>query len=148
VYLGVSHYYSPQFIKIGSALKYFIFQTIASSILVLCLLQEEVLNLLVFAIIWAKLGGAPFHSWFFSCVIENSDKLITKVLLIHQKLPPLILFYNIGVRREDYIRLIIIGALFVSLKVLIINTTPLKLILVSSLFRNLWLLISLIRAPF
>nr|AXS66452.1 NADH dehydrogenase subunit 2 [Cerambycidae sp. 5 KM-2017] len=86
-----------------SALKYFITQAMASSILLFSIIMtfnlnefviKENLNLIFSLAIFIKMGAAPFHSWFPE-VAEGLNWMNNFILMTWQKLAPMaILFYT------------------------------------------------------
>nr|ASL05719.1 NADH dehydrogenase subunit 2 [Agapanthia daurica] len=88
-----------------AALKYFVTQSLASSILLFTIVLSLNLNeffsqnfltfdLMLSSALLIKLGAAPFHMWFPE-VLEGLDWMNCLILLIWQKIAPLILlFYN------------------------------------------------------
>lgn len=127
-------------------LKYFIIQSIASSILVLsCLYTKRafVLNLVavlgVISII-LKAGGAPFHQWFVD-IVKKINWKIGAVLITWQKLAPvyLLVFQLKKVAIIFILASMVVGAFlqFNKLKVL-------EILGLSSVFNLGWIIVSLI----
>nr|YP_010264232.1 NADH dehydrogenase subunit 2 [Lucanus prometheus]UIN24744.1 NADH dehydrogenase subunit 2 [Lucanus prometheus] len=84
-----------------SALKYFITQAMASSILLFSLIlislnspffikSESILNMILNSALLLKMGAAPLHFWFPE-VMEGLDWFNAAVLLIWQKIAPMVL---------------------------------------------------------
>lgn len=75
-----------------AALKYFLFQALGSTFVLLGVLSSSYNLLIVFGLI-IKLGVAPFHYWFPS-VIRSVSWLSALLLLTWQKIAPLILLIS------------------------------------------------------
>nr|AXS64969.1 NADH dehydrogenase subunit 2 [Cucujoidea sp. 35 KM-2017] len=89
-----------------SALKYFIIQALASTVLlfslILIMFNDEILQynyktlfiLMMNSSLMSKMGAAPFHFWFPE-IISGLNWFMTSVMLTWQKLAPMVIFmYN------------------------------------------------------
>lgn len=90
-----------------SALKYFITQTLASSVFLFSIIislhlaeffpQSSVFTIIINSALLTKIGAAPFHAWFPE-VLEGLNWINCLIILTWQKIAPIILLiYNIEI---------------------------------------------------
>nr|AXS64796.1 NADH dehydrogenase subunit 2 [Phalacridae sp. KM-2017] len=136
-----------------SALKYFITQSMASSIILFSILNfinkmeisyfNDFLNQMMFnSAILMKLGAAPFHFWFPE-IMEGLNWMNSLILLTWQKLAPLmIISYNI--EKSSFFMFIIICSSLIG-GILGINQISLRKILTFSSINHIsWMLSSML----
>nr|AXS66161.1 NADH dehydrogenase subunit 2 [Cerambycidae sp. 9 KM-2017] len=134
-----------------SALKYFITQAMASSILLFSiilsfnlneLVMKENFNLIFNLAMFIKMGAAPFHSWFPE-VAEGLNWMNNFILMTWQKLAPMtILFYTQNIT-WFFIFVIIFSALIGGL--IGLNQTSLRKIMAYSSINHIsWMLSSML----
>nr|YP_009691900.1 NADH dehydrogenase subunit 2 [Thermistis croceocincta]QEG58706.1 NADH dehydrogenase subunit 2 [Thermistis croceocincta] len=135
-----------------SALKYFITQALASSILLFSIilslnLSESIplnLNFLSFIMnsaLLMKLGAAPFHTWFPE-VMEGLNWMNSLIMLTWQKIAPMVLiFYNYNL--SNFFLFIILSSTIIS-GILGLNQISLRKILTYSSINHIsWLMSSM-----
>nr|WOC30359.1 NADH dehydrogenase subunit 2 [Eodorcadion gorbunovi] len=138
-----------------SALKYFITQSLASSILLLGILLSlnlkefllenfMFLNIILNSALLTKLGAAPFHAWFPE-VMEGLNWNLSLIMLTWQKIAPMILiYYNFSM---SVFFLIIILASAVLSGILGFNQTSFRKILAYSSINHIsWMLASMMHS--
>nr|YP_008994039.1 NADH dehydrogenase subunit 2 [Cheirotonus jansoni]AGG19628.1 NADH dehydrogenase subunit 2 [Cheirotonus jansoni] len=132
-----------------AALKYFITQALASTLLLFSLILMSMdlttsamvglgLKLITNTSLLTKMGAAPFHFWFPE-VIEGLSWTNSAILLIWQKIAPmaLIMFFNIT---QTYLTLVVITCMMVS-GLMGMNQTSLRKILAYSSINHIgWML--------
>uniref|UniRef100_UPI0030E088DA NADH dehydrogenase subunit 2 n=1 Tax=Monochamus guttulatus TaxID=2079363 RepID=UPI0030E088DA len=136
-----------------SALKYFITQSLASSILLLAIvlslnLKEfflenfQFLSMMMNSALLTKMGAAPFHAWFPE-VMEGLNWMTGLLMLTWQKIAPMILiFYNLNL--SLFFFLIIIFSTILS-GILGLNQISLRKILAYSSINHIsWMLASML----
>nr|YP_010363603.1 NADH dehydrogenase subunit 2 [Trichogomphus mongol]UNZ12717.1 NADH dehydrogenase subunit 2 [Trichogomphus mongol] len=135
-----------------AALKYFITQTLASSILLLSIIMMSMNNMynmnsiLYFTMIFntalfTKMGAAPFHFWFPE-VMEGLNWTNSLIMLTWQKLAPMVLLLY-STKFFTYLILIIIISMMVS-GIMGLNQVSLRKILAYSSINHIgWMLSSM-----
>nr|UFZ13099.1 NADH dehydrogenase subunit 2 [Protohermes spectabilis] len=144
---------SNNMISNESALKYFLAQALASSVLLFSIIISSLLNGMVFfseissisqimlmSALLLKLGAAPFHFWFPS-VMEGLDWINGLILMTWQKIAPLVLLtYNYS---SFFMSMIVIFCLFTG-AIGGLNQTNLRSLMAFSSINHLgWILSSM-----
>nr|QWB85922.1 NADH dehydrogenase subunit 2 [Glenea licenti] len=138
-----------------SALKYFITQALASSILLFAIIlslnlsesipsNSDFLSLILNSALLTKMGAAPFHAWFPE-VMEGLNWNNSLIMLSWQKLAPMILlFYNCNF--SVFFLFIILSSTIIS-GIMGLNQMSLRKILAYSSINHIsWMLSSMINA--
>nr|YP_009229165.1 NADH dehydrogenase subunit 2 [Anoplophora chinensis]ALS54017.1 NADH dehydrogenase subunit 2 [Anoplophora chinensis]UNB14366.1 NADH dehydrogenase subunit 2 [Anoplophora chinensis] len=138
-----------------SALKYFITQSLASSILLLAIILSlnlkeffletfQFLSIIMNSALLTKMGAAPFHTWFPE-VMEGLNWMMGLLMLTWQKIAPMILiFYNY--QMSQFLLIIILISTIVS-GILGLNQISLRKILAYSSINHIsWMLASLLHS--
>nr|YP_010238879.1 NADH dehydrogenase subunit 2 [Anoplophora horsfieldi]QTE20928.1 NADH dehydrogenase subunit 2 [Anoplophora horsfieldi] len=136
-----------------SALKYFITQSLASSILLLSIILSlnlkeffletfQFLSIIMNSALLTKMGAAPFHAWFPE-VMEGLNWMMSLLMLTWQKIAPMILiFYNYQMSSFLLI-IILISSIFSG--ILGFNQISLRKIMAYSSINHIsWMLASLL----
>nr|AXS66401.1 NADH dehydrogenase subunit 2 [Cucujoidea sp. 17 KM-2017] len=133
-----------------SALKYFLTQTMASSIILFAIISvlntHEIFifnhNIFLNSALLTKLGAAPFHYWFPE-IIEGLNWINNLLILTWQKIAPMILiFYTIKI--NDFFIFVIISSSIVG-SLLGLNQISMRKILAFSSINHIgWMLASMI----
>nr|UFZ12969.1 NADH dehydrogenase subunit 2 [Protohermes dichrous] len=144
---------SNNMISNESALKYFLAQALASSVLLFSILVSSLMNgsvffseissisqIMLMSALLLKLGAAPFHFWFPS-VMEGLDWINGLILMTWQKIAPLVLLtYNYN---PFFMNLIVIFCLFTG-AIGGLNQTNLRSLMAFSSINHLgWILSSM-----
>nr|AXS66231.1 NADH dehydrogenase subunit 2 [Cucujoidea sp. 2 KM-2017] len=134
-----------------SAIKYFITQTMASSILLfsILLIMTEIMmkfNLYTMIIlnsaILTKMGAAPFHAWFPE-VLEGLNWMNSLILLTWQKIAPMIIL-NMNLKINLFLISIIIMSTIIS-SIMGLNQISLRKIMAYSSINHIaWMITSMI----
>nr|YP_009971838.1 NADH dehydrogenase subunit 2 [Olenecamptus bilobus]QNH68725.1 NADH dehydrogenase subunit 2 [Olenecamptus bilobus] len=139
-----------------SALKYFITQALASSILLFSIVislnffdffsSNKILNLIFDSALLMKVGAAPFHAWFPE-VIEGLNWNNSLILLTWQKIAPMLLiFYNSNLSLF-FLSVILLSTIFSG--ILGLNQISLRKILAYSSINHIsWMLASMLHSQF
>nr|QZI85886.1 NADH dehydrogenase subunit 2 [Agapanthia amurensis] len=138
-----------------AALKYFVTQSLASSILLLAIVLSLNLNeflpqslltfdLMLSSALLIKLGAAPFHMWFPE-VLEGLDWNNCLILLIWQKIAPLILLFYKSQLTNFFFFIILVSSVFSGLQGL--NQISLRKIMAYSSINHIsWMLTSMLNS--
>nr|YP_009995324.1 NADH dehydrogenase subunit 2 [Ochthebius capicola]QNP09727.1 NADH dehydrogenase subunit 2 [Ochthebius capicola] len=134
-----------------AALKYFITQALASTIMLFMIIilssnmfksWENSFNMILNSSLLTKMGAAPFHFWFPE-VMEGINWMNCLILLTWQKIAPFILIINNN-NMTLFISIIIIFSMLIS-GILGINQTSLRKILAYSSINHIgWMLSSIL----
>lgn len=137
-----------------AAIKYFITQTIASSIIILAIIlnlnilefipqdSKIYLNIIINSGLIIKLGAAPFHFWFPE-VIEGLNWNFCLIILTWQKIAPIILIIN-NIRLNIFTYIVIVTCSLIS-GIQGLNQIRLRKILTYSSINHIgWILASII----
>ena len=128
-----------------SILIYFLFQALASSLLFLLLLRNLIfyfnfiLKKIFILPILIKIGAAPFYIWF-PLVIENLTWKISLILIIWQKLAPIIILSYLNIK---FIKIFIIFSVIIGAIGGLNQVSLRKIITFSSINHIGWIIISL-----
>jgi len=127
------------------AIKYFIIQSVSSSILVLGLLVRKENNNTIFLIlriiaIMIKLAASPFHQWFIS-VTKNSKLTNNITLITWQKLAPT---YFLIFLLKNIIMIFLVLSAFVGSISQINKKLIIEIIAFSSIFNLRWMIVRII----
>nr|AXS65681.1 NADH dehydrogenase subunit 2 [Staphylinoidea sp. 11 KM-2017] len=138
--------YSKNQLSSESAMKYFITQALASTMILfsICsfLINFNWMNSMLWTALLLKLGMAPFHFWFPE-VIEGLSWINSLIMLTWQKIAPMVIIsYNI--KLNFFFLITIIMSLIIS-GILGINQNSLRKILVYSSINHMsWMITSMI----
>lgn len=130
-------------LSIESSLIYFLIQTIASIIIIFCLLLRIYFKKIIFFILLTliiKINISPFHFWLL-LLIEGINWINILILLTWQKLAPLIIIYYLNIL--NYILIFIILSIFIRFIIGLNYYSIKKIICFSSINQIRWLIISL-----
>nr|QCP68872.1 NADH dehydrogenase subunit 2 [Cryptolestes ferrugineus] len=132
-----------------SALKYFITQSMASTVILYAILfmlnnfeiYEFEYSLIMNSAILTKMGAAPFHFWFPE-IVEGLNWMNNFIILTWQKIAPMVLIFYFIDLNYFFLSIILISAMIGS--ILGINQTSLRKILAFSSINHIsWLLSSM-----
>nr|QWB85716.1 NADH dehydrogenase subunit 2 [Stenodryas sp. N127] len=139
-----------------SALKYFITQALASSVLLFSIIMILNMNeflpqnsnyfllMILNSSLFTKMGAAPFHAWFPE-VIEGLDWINCLILLTWQKIAPMVLIMYSN-KTEPLFTWIIISSTIIG-SVIGINQTSLRKILAYSSINHIgWMIASMLNS--
>nr|YP_009050453.1 NADH dehydrogenase subunit 2 [Monochamus alternatus]AIG22807.1 NADH dehydrogenase subunit 2 [Monochamus alternatus] len=136
-----------------SALKYFITQSLASSILLLSIILSlnlkeffmenfQFLTLIMNSALLTKMGAAPFHAWFPE-VMEGLNWMTGLLMLTWQKIAPMILIFYSCNLSMFFLLIILISTIFSG--ILGLNQISLRKILTYSSINHIsWMLASML----
>nr|AND96027.1 NADH deshydrogenase subunit 2 [Cleptocaccobius convexifrons] len=136
-----------------AAMKYFITQTLASTILIASLIMMAMdinymmynfhLNLMFSSSLFTKMGAAPFHFWFPE-IMEGLSWSNSFLMLTWQKLAPMMLISYMNFQNYNYLILIVILSSMIS-GIMGINQTNMRKILAYSSINHIsWMLTSML----
>nr|YP_010034212.1 NADH dehydrogenase subunit 2 [Monochamus sparsutus]QOW83751.1 NADH dehydrogenase subunit 2 [Monochamus sparsutus] len=144
---------SENFYPAESALKYFMTQSLASSILLLAIILSlnlkefffdnfQILSIIMNSALLTKMGAAPFHAWFPE-VMDGLNWNMSLIMLTWQKIAPMVLiFYNYQL--STFILMIILSSTIIS-GILGLNQISLRKILAYSSINHIsWMLASML----
>lgn len=137
-------------ISTEAAIKYFIIQAIASSILltfvildnILLILNKNIINSAISITLFLKIGAAPFHIWFPS-VIEGLSWLNCFILITWQKLAPFIILSYLSYY-QPIILFVIISSIIIGSIGGLNQTSTRKIITYSSINHIGWIILGII----
>nr|QKN98973.1 NADH dehydrogenase subunit 2 [Mileewa ponta] len=125
-----------------SSIKYFIVQSISSSMLIISILMMISLNLcynfIFLASLMMKMGVAPFHNWILSIINSLNYKLMF-ILLVIMKIAPLVMMSMLNSYNDLFVYLSLVIGSFFSL-----NQNSLRKLLAYSSIYNMGFIISCI----
>jgi len=125
----------------NNTVKYFLFQSIASIILLLSLSLLGELKVLGTTIIMIKLGIAPFHLWFISLI--NKVRIVNLIwLTVIQKIIPLRLI--VVIKGSGRLITLLISSFLISVVHIVVQTKLTTMVGASSVYSISWVVISLI----
>nr|YP_010535337.1 NADH dehydrogenase subunit 2 [Morimospasma tuberculatum]UYB77588.1 NADH dehydrogenase subunit 2 [Morimospasma tuberculatum]WEY30146.1 NADH dehydrogenase subunit 2 [Morimospasma sp.] len=138
-----------------AALKYFITQALASSILLMGVIlslnlkeffmeNSSILSILMSSALLTKMGAAPFHAWFPE-VMDGLNWDLGLLMLTWQKIAPMILLYYICSLSMFFLMIILISTLLSG--ILGLNQISLRKILAYSSINHIsWMLASMLHS--
>ena len=121
----------------NNTVKYFLFQSIASIILLLSLSLLGELKVLGTTIIMIKLGIAPFHLWFISLI--NKVRIVNLIwLTVIQKIIPLRLI--VVIKGSGRLITLLISSFFLSVVHMVVQTKLTTMVGASSVYSISWVI--------
>nr|AML25678.1 NADH dehydrogenase subunit 2 [Histeridae sp. BMNH 1274739] len=130
-------------ISAESAIKYFVTQALASSILMVSIINMESMsaltnNLLIESVMFTKMGAAPFHFWFPE-VMEGLSWNNNMIIMTWQKLAPMVILMYLPMI-TSFTLIIVITSMTIS-GLMGINQTSLRKIMAFSSINHIgWML--------
>nr|YP_009695040.1 NADH dehydrogenase subunit 2 [Emeia pseudosauteri]QEJ81578.1 NADH dehydrogenase subunit 2 [Emeia pseudosauteri] len=138
-----------------SSIKYFITQTIASSVILLSIImmminssfsskinQESLIIFIMNSSLLMKMGMAPFHFWFPE-VLEGLDWMNCMLMLTWQKIAPMVLFM-LNIKFKSFMMIIILMAMIVSGLMAFNQISMRKILAYSSINHMGWMIAAMI----